>query len=282
MIANRKFVNIVKKIINPIGIDIVRYNPALKLAATEKRRSKSVAPTQIVLAGGDRYYGNDWHNIEYVTQGFASKYKTLEQNIDIAHDLTSTTPLPIEGNSVSAIYTSHVIEHLKDKHVEFMFADAYRVLRSGGVFRISCPDAKLYLRAFLEKDINFFHYRDHEHYVKLGINNSVAGLFLDVFATSLGESDIPFSWEDISCKIAELGFEAALDHYCNQVEYDYKKSHYHVNWFTIEKLTTLLQKAGFGNIYCSALGQSYYSNLRDLTMFDMGDPKISLFIECSK
>jgi predicted SAM-dependent methyltransferase len=274
--------SLARRLLNPIGVDLVRYDPQSQRPPTARSGAKPSLPKRIVIGGGDCNYGPEWHNIEYVTQGYADKYRTLSRNIDIPHDLTSRRPFPIDDESILAAYSSHVIEHLKDEHVRFVLGDTYRVMQPGGYLRISCPNIDLYVRAFLEKDLEFFHYREHPHYESLGIRDSVVGLFLDVFATSLGERQRHYPYDEVRAAIEQMGAESAIEHYCQQVQYDYSKSHYHVNWFNPNKLLRMLREAGFREVYESALGQSRCPEMRDLTMFDMGDPKISMFIEGRK
>lgn len=55
--------------------------------------------------------------------------------------------LPFATNTVSAIHSSHVQEHLsEDENIHF-FKEAHRILKKGGVLRILVPD--------LEKEIKF-------------------------------------------------------------------------------------------------------------------------------
>jgi predicted SAM-dependent methyltransferase len=271
----------VRKLFNLMGIDIVRYKGPVG-APKAGVRTKPAAPQRIIIGGGDRDYGPEWHNIEYATPGYADKYPTLARNIDIPHDLTSAKPFPIRDGSVLAAYSSHVFEHLKDEPIRFILGESYRVLAPSGYLRVSCPNIDLYVRAFLEKDLDFFHYRQHPHYASLGIADSVVGLFLDVFATGLGEQSRKHSYEEVRSAMESMGVERAIEHYCEQAAYDYAKSHYHVNWFNPRKLMAMMREAGFREVYESALGQSRCAAMRDLTTFDMGDPKISMFVECRK
>jgi SAM-dependent methyltransferase len=275
--------NITRQVLNPLGIDIVRYDPARRgVSVADGPRSKLPVPARIIIGGGDYQYGSLWHNIDFVTAGYADKYKHLPRNIDIAHDLTSGEPFPIEGDTLLAAYTSHVIEHLKDEAVAYVLRDTYRVLKKGGVFRLSCPNIDLYVRALRDNDLDFFHYRGHPFYSGLGIQDSVAGLFLAVFATALGERTDRPTREEILTAIDTQGVERALDQYCRLVNYDYSKSHYHVNWFSPQKLSAMLSEAGFHEVYLSAMGQSHCPDMRNHPLVDTGDPKISMFIECRK
>src|SRR5262245_53949874 len=120
-----------RRFLNHRGIDIVRCDPSRAAAAQRDTGPKAATPRRIVIGGGDYVYGTAWHNVEYVTAGYADKYKALPKNIDIAHDLTAGKPLPIGDQTIEAAYTSHVIEHLKDEHVQFMFNDTWRVLERG-------------------------------------------------------------------------------------------------------------------------------------------------------
>ena len=273
---------ILKKSLNSLGIHFKRYDPTDPFNVPKEwveEGVKAAHPERIVIGGGDRNYGPRWHNIEFVTPGYAEKYKSLPANTDIAHDLTANKPLSIDSETIEAAYTSHVIEHLQDEHVAYVFADTYRVLKPGGVFRITCPDIDLYIRAFLDKDLSFFHYRDHYHYVDLGINESVAGMFLDVFATPIAQNA---RYEEIADSFKTKGIIPTLEYYRSKVVYDGKQSHFHINWFNVEKLKTMLKKAGFSNFRVSGMGQSHYSDMRNLSKFDTQDFKISLFVECVK
>jgi SAM-dependent methyltransferase len=56
----------------------------------------------------------------------------------LVHDLTK--PLPFESNSISAIYGSHVLEHLYREHAQRLLLECRRVLKPGGVIRLVVPD----------------------------------------------------------------------------------------------------------------------------------------------
>jgi SAM-dependent methyltransferase len=56
----------------------------------------------------------------------------------LVHDLTKS--LPFKENTVSAIYGSHVLEHLYLAEAQRLLAECKRVLRPGGVIRLVVPD----------------------------------------------------------------------------------------------------------------------------------------------
>jgi predicted SAM-dependent methyltransferase len=57
-------------------------------------------------------------------------------------------PLPIAAGSVDFIYSEHFIEHLALAEVESWLADCCRLLRSGGVLRVSTPDLRTLLAEY--------------------------------------------------------------------------------------------------------------------------------------
>lgn len=269
----------VNTVLSKLGYKLIAVHPHDNVEPTLKKGPKSGAPERVVIGGGDTFYGSDWHNIEYVTKGYSDKYKTLPKNIDIPLDLSSCPQFPIKDNSLEALFTSHVIEHLEDKHVQNILDNCYRTLNTGGVFRISCPDIDLYLRALRDNDLDFFHYRHVPYYTEAGIKDSISGLFLDVFTRV---ADKKMSRESILELVISKGEEEALDFLKKDEKYNPEFSHFHINWFNFNKLRRMLEKSGFKVVYKSGKGQSFYPGLRNMNVFDTGDPKISLFVEARK
>jgi SAM-dependent methyltransferase len=56
----------------------------------------------------------------------------------IIHDLTK--PLPFSNNEIDFVYSSHALEHLYPADGARLIADAFRVLKPGGMIRIVVPD----------------------------------------------------------------------------------------------------------------------------------------------
>ena len=70
----------------------------------------------------------------------------------IVHDVRKR--LPFENNSLSAIYSSHVLEHLYYSEAKQVLKECYRVLEPRGILRVVVPDMRFivmeYLRAISE------------------------------------------------------------------------------------------------------------------------------------
>lgn len=61
----------------------------------------------------------------------------------------------IENESVDIIYNCHVLEHFKRKSVLSVLSEWFRVLKPGGILRVSVPDFRALAEVYLEhKDID--------------------------------------------------------------------------------------------------------------------------------
>src|SRR6266436_6927878 len=68
------------------------------------------------------------------------------EKIDVVWDLRRGLPFP--AASCAAIFGEHVIEHLPKEAAEQLVCECYRALQSGGVLRLSTPDAGRFLRSY--------------------------------------------------------------------------------------------------------------------------------------
>ena len=67
-----------------------------------------------------------------------------------------------------------------------------------------------------------------------------------------------------------------------RIEEQKKNPGFHINWWNETKLRRMLAEAGFVIIYKSGYGQSLCPPMRDVTLFDKQDPKISIYMEARK
>ncbi len=59
--------------------------------------------------------------------------------------------IPFNNNTVDKIYSSHFLEHLSYKEITQFMQECLRVLKPGGEFLISVPNAKLYIEAYMNQ-----------------------------------------------------------------------------------------------------------------------------------
>ena len=65
-------------------------------------------------------------------------------------------PWPWPKNSVSFIAGAHFIEHLDLNHCIRFSQEAFKVLKPGGVIRLSCPDLETYARNYIDGNKSFY------------------------------------------------------------------------------------------------------------------------------
>jgi predicted SAM-dependent methyltransferase len=65
----------------------------------------------------------------------------------LVHDVRE--PLPFPSNSASAIYASHLLEHLYFEEARRVVKECSRVLAPGGAFRVVVPDLESIVREYL-------------------------------------------------------------------------------------------------------------------------------------
>lgn len=75
-------------------------------------------------------------------------WTSVDMNDNCALNLDLTAPLPFPDNSVSMIYSSHVLEHFKITELFRLICECRRILKPDGIFSACVPDAEIYLEAY--------------------------------------------------------------------------------------------------------------------------------------
>ena len=111
---------------------------------------------------------------------------------DINHDLTKGVPL--DDNTVDAIYSSHVFEHIPYKDLLNVIKEIRRVLKPGGKLLVCVPNAGLYLRAYFNNEM-FLNY--DEMYIPAAVNTNSKIDQLNYIAYLNGDHTFMFDEENI-------------------------------------------------------------------------------------
>lgn len=88
---------------------------------------------------------------KYTAKKFIALSLTNSDECTINHDVTK--PIPLNDNSVDIVQSEDVMEHIQYNLLKNSINEIYRILKPGGLFRLSMPDYKcdiLYNRS--EKD----------------------------------------------------------------------------------------------------------------------------------
>jgi predicted SAM-dependent methyltransferase len=115
----------------------------MSISQYRMRRRISKAHDLKVQIGSGAHPMPGWINID--------GYFTADLKFDIRR------PWPLGSGSVAYIFAEHVLDHLHfPDGIGFVLCECYRVLKPGGVMRAILHDAESLLRAYIEKDMEFF------------------------------------------------------------------------------------------------------------------------------
>lgn len=269
------------------------YNIELYL----KLYSKNSIENRLFLnIGAGSFFHPAWTNVDYYSDWYKSNDEKTKSGIN--YDLFSLKPIPVEGNTIEMMYSSHTVEHITDAAAQNLFNESYRILKRGGVVRITAPDINLHYNAYRRNDKDFFYWKDWyvrpEDYKRVMLNTaltetSIEQLFLQRFAsatTTIHADGVEtrISDDELRKLFNEKSFEDALNS-CTSLCTIEKQKQYpgnHMNWWNHEKAEKMLKIAGFKRIVRSGYGQSEFAVLRNIHFFDNTHPKVSFYIEAIK
>lgn len=269
---------LIKKIVSTFGYEIRKSQYANDDLIEKLYRQYSVTSLNEkkfynIGAGGFRH--KYWTNVDLIHD----RYSCFVKNVDIEYDITSNKPLPIDKCSAECAYTSHTIEHVWDENVRNLFREVYRILKQGGVFRVTCPDIDLAINAYKKNDLSFFR--------AIGIKEGTIEECLTNYCSSVLDEESPEKMtptvlKNLFKKSASLLFACDLLSKKSDENLQKKEPGQHVNWFNKDKVIKMLKEAGFRQIYISGQQQSIEPVMRDFRYFDNSSPLRSLYMDAVK
>ena len=131
--------------------------------------------------------------------------------------------IPLENNSCSTVFTSHMFEHIPHVKLEGILLEFNRVLNKDGVLRILTPDLKRVAEAYVAEDTAFFEEAKLED-ESLRTDLGFGGMFMN-FIVSPGQDTALY----------DRGLNEFIAGYAHVYSYDFIM------------LKTLLERTGF---YC--------------------------------
>lgn len=141
--------------------------------------------------------------------------------------LDASLKFPFEDDVCSCVFSEHMIEHIPYAAATNMVAESFRVLRAGGIFRVSTPDIRFLIELF---------------------NNQI---------TKQQEPYIEFEIERNDAVVRkEEGPTFALNHFV--------RAWGHMFIHSEETLRAIIERAGFANIEKRTLNDSPVPELREL------------------
>lgn len=292
--------NITKKLLAYADLEIRSTKPDVNRSlylnlfgkeSVEKRRFYNIC------AGGHLGFGGMfdhpfWTNIDLDKPWPGGR--EFNPETDVAHDLLSLQPIPLETGSAELVYSRFSVEHVNDEAAQIMFNEIFRALKKGGVFRVVSPNIDLDYRAYLRGDLSYFIWREmfstksiQEHLrYKIPLNQaSIHQVFLSHFASNVSTIHNDGASERISDEqfqelLRTMPFEDALDYCASRCSIEKQRIYpqNHINWWNQQKFERMLRKAGFKNVYTTCPHQSVSPAMRRRGFDDLWN-EVAIYME---
>ena len=93
---------------------------------------------------------NEWNNIDILPLNTHIPKNTHFLSYDLRKGI------PYNSSTCSVVCWSHMAEHLKIEESQQLMKECFRVLKLGGILRISVPDMKLIIQKYLDQEMSVF------------------------------------------------------------------------------------------------------------------------------
>lgn len=262
-----------------------------------KKRKESVvenytSDTKYLNVGGGKFVREHWRVLDHPSTVF--NYDTVFVDFDV--DLESEDTWPIESSDFDLVYSSHTLEHLSTPAIENTLSECFRVLKPGGTLRIEVPDMDLIMNHYERGNLEWFEevlnprewtvdtpWRDNT-YVSERVPEGFELEFylIHTFATHLAKNYYnDLSFEQVRSDADDLPEREFFERYVSRVEQGWQReSPLHQNWFTNDRLKSLLKSSGFSQVQESACRQSTVPEMC-FPEFDTR-PRYSVYVEGTK
>ena len=64
--------------------------------------------------------------------------------------------LPFRDNIFPLVYAEHLLEHIPIRRIRHVFSEVFRILKPGGLFRVSVPGLELFAKNYVQGNDEFF------------------------------------------------------------------------------------------------------------------------------
>lgn len=112
---------------------------------------------------------------------------------DYLIDFNQFDGLPFADDSIDCIYGSHIFEHISIFTAPLVFKECFRIMKTGGMFRIVLPDVRKSIEEYISGNRNFELFKRRERSLKKLLNVDEVSLFELLkgdFLSPSGQSDI--------------------------------------------------------------------------------------------
>ena len=239
-----------------------------KISSERREIMRNYNPSIFYLNIGSRLFvRKNWRLLDY-TGNHSYKVGDRGELLDFDIDLIACRKFPLLDNSVDLLFSSHCLEHIGDAPAQNIFNEAYRLLKQGGVFRVSLPDADLFYDTYKRNDIAWFRGITRRWKPEWPIEMHY---FKYVSARYMGTVG------GVRKNVQKLSKEAFFEKYHKEIYDSNDNVSGHITWFNHDKVKRMAEKAGFTDIRLSSPHQSVSEEMR-APEFDKHE-KFSLYVD---
>tara|TARA_B100001989_G_C24541353_1_gene467736 strand:- start:102 stop:1088 length:987 start_codon:yes stop_codon:yes gene_type:complete len=264
-----------------LGSSLCRYTNTFNIySSKEDRKRYKIFDKKAVFAnfGSGAFYHKKWTNFDF--PGVSKYYKSLlgTPNKDfIPIDLCDKNlKIPLDDNSTSLIYMSHVLEHLEESNGEKVFQEFQRILKPNGVFRLVIPDDHkfMYYSKCLNNEKNL-----SKDLKELSTWSSIVSIFKEA-ANQDPKKLYELAVENDYCieKIAELLSNEIKD----LKKFKASNPERHITHWSDKKLFRISKKSNFNHSMLLHRGHTNAKPFENINVFDMSENQYSRFFEFIK
>lgn len=138
---------------------------------------------------------------------------------DIYMNVYSKFPFP--DNSFDVIYSEHLIEHIVLDKIPHFLQEIYRILKPGGLFRVTTPALEIHALNYINKNDNFFipiiekyKARWDKQKNKYWLIRSNCGAFMSRAVQRFYRHRFMYDYETLSSCLNEIGFVKCINQSC--------------------------------------------------------------------
>ncbi len=228
--------------------------------------------TQYLNVGDGYFAREDWRLLDYA--GEDSNYPYDQELLDYNINLLETKEWPIPNNSFNAVYSSHCLEHLTMDAIRFSIGQIFRVLKPGGIFRLTVPDIDPAYEAYLRFDLTWF-----EENGNSADRSNITAHFLDYFSNKkISDIDI----DRFNSDIKTLSKTDFLNKYINSsIDLRTHRFESHVSWINFDLAQSIGKDIGFSKVLLSSKGKSLSKEMQKPN-FDHKPGKGNLYVDFVK
>lgn len=144
-----------------------------------------------------------FERLPFLGQLYTRNAKRFPSNVEYG-DVRNGLPVP--SGTCAGVYASHVLEHLSLEDFDAAIKETFRILRSGGIFRLVVPDlydlARAYVDSHDRRDVAASHEFMRGSYLGHESRKRGVGGFIQ---SALGNSEHLWMWDELSLAEALRG-----------------------------------------------------------------------------